>query len=85
MTQAPDATRCEHVPPNIPQPLAASCQGCGSRINLRLCATCGYVGCCESQLGHDRIHALDNGHPVIYAMPAGRGFIWCYEHEAYVS
>jgi uncharacterized UBP type Zn finger protein len=50
-----------------------------------MCATCGYVGCCESQLGHDRDHALAQGHPVIVSIPVGGGFVWCYDHRAYVG
>jgi uncharacterized UBP type Zn finger protein len=76
---------CAHVPSSIPDPQSDRCQGCGSGFNLRLCATCGHVGCCESQKGHAREHALTEGHPVIYQMPAPRGFIWCYEERAYVG
>jgi uncharacterized UBP type Zn finger protein len=54
-------------------------------MNLRLCGTCGHVGCCESQAGHARAHALGDGHPVIYQMPAPDGFVWCYEERAYVG
>jgi uncharacterized UBP type Zn finger protein len=79
------ATSCAHLPEAPPEPAADRCQECGSRYNLRLCATCGHVGCCESQLGHARAHALGEGHPVIYQMPAPTGFIWCYEERAYVG
>jgi hypothetical protein len=60
------------------------CEDCGSDFNLRMCATCAYVGCCESQLGHDRDHALAERHPVILSIPVGQGFTWCYTHKAYV-
>ncbi|MGZ4173983.1 MAG: UBP-type zinc finger domain-containing protein [Candidatus Limnocylindrales bacterium] len=76
---------CEHIPAAIPPVTSDHCQDCDSRINLRLCGTCGYVGCCESQAGHDRDHALSAGHPVIYSIPLGQGFIWCYEHGRYVG
>jgi CPA1 family monovalent cation:H+ antiporter len=79
------AKQCTHVPGASAEPRAASCEGCGSRFNLRSCAECGYVGCCESQLGHDREHALSSGHPVIVSMPVSRGsFTWCYECRRYV-
>lgn len=76
---------CEHIPDALPEPQAMRCQECGSGFNLRLCASCGHVGCCESQLGDARAHALRDGHPVIYQMPAPQGFVWCYEHRAYVG
>ena len=76
---------CAHVPDALAQPQADSCQECGSRFSLRQCATCGHVGCCESQCGDARKHALDEGHPVIYQMPAPEGFVWCYTDGCYVG
>jgi len=78
-------TACDHVPATIPAPQGERCEECGSAFNLRLCATCGHVGCCESQLGHARAHALREAHPVIYQMPAPNGFVWCYEDRSYVG
>lgn len=75
---------CVHVPAELATPQADACQECGSRFNLRLCATCGHVGYCESQAGNARGHALTAGHPVIYQMPAPDGFTWCYEDGRYV-
>lgn len=76
---------CTHIPAERAAPAGDRCQECGSGFNLRLCATCGHVGCCESQAGHARAHALTTGHPVIYQMPADSGFIWCYKERAYVG
>lgn len=81
----PRPETCDHVPGAIPEPRTSQCQECGSRFNLRLCATCGHVGCCESQAGHARAHALTASHPVIYSMPAGHGFTWCYVENRYVG
>lgn len=85
ITGSTSATFCEHVPTETATPQAAGCQECGSTVNLRLCATCGHVGCCESQVGHARSHALGEDHPVIYQMPADSGFIWCYPDGRYVG
>lgn len=76
---------CTHVPPSIATPSGEVCEECGSTYNLRLCATCGHVGCCESQAGDARRHALAEDHPVIMSMPAGTGFTWCYEDNGYVD
>lgn len=78
-------TACEHVPDTIPAPAASTCQECGSGFSLRMCATCGHVGCCESQAGHARAHALEEGHPVIMYLPLSSGTTWCYEENAYVG
>jgi monovalent cation/hydrogen antiporter len=76
---------CEHLPADPAGPRAETCEACGSTFNLRACATCGYVGCCESQQGHDRAHAFGESHPVIRSMSiSSHSFTWCYECEAYV-
>ena len=84
LTGTPDTT-CAHIPAERAAPSGTSCEGCGSTFNLRLCATCGHVGCCESQAGHARAHAHQEDHPVIYQMPAESGFIWCYIDRHYVG
>ena len=75
---------CAHAPDLLAAPAAERCEECGSTFNLRLCAECGHVGCCESQAGDARAHALTLNHPVILQMPAGRGFTWCYAENRYV-
>lgn len=85
ITRSTSTTACEHVPAETAPPQADRCQECGSSFSLRLCATCGHVGCCESQAGHARSHALSVDHPVIYQMPADSGFIWCYADRKYVG
>ncbi|MGH2571980.1 MAG: UBP-type zinc finger domain-containing protein [Actinomycetota bacterium] len=76
---------CEHVPEPAARPRAGACEDCGSGFNLRVCTECGYVGCCESQLGHDREHAMETGHPVIRSLPLSKdSFTWCYRCRRYV-
>ena len=83
MTQT---SACAHVPRETAAPLAQVCQECGSDNRLRLCATCGHVGCCESQRGDARAHALGEKHPVIRSLPlGGRSFTWCYDCNDYVE
>lgn len=77
--------RCTHSPGLIHEPLASTCMACDSRVNLRLCATCGYVGCCESQLGHNATHARASGHAVIHSLPlSASSFTWCYVEGRYI-
>jgi uncharacterized UBP type Zn finger protein len=75
---------CAHVPATIAAKRGDACEECGSTFNLRQCAECGHVGCCESQAGHARAHALGEGHPVILQMPAPGGFWWCYSESRYL-
>lgn len=76
---------CTHVPASLAVPSGAVCEECGSGYSIRMCATCGHVGCCESQAGHARAHAHAEDHPVILSMPVGSGFTWCYRENAYVG
>ena len=76
---------CQHAPVVAAKPRASRCEECGSGFNLRSCADCGHVGCCESQAGHARAHALGEHHPVIQQI-TGRspGWAWCYEENRYI-
>jgi uncharacterized UBP type Zn finger protein len=84
LTRASDHSACAHMPETVAAPSGDRCEECGSDNRLRLCATCGHVGCCESQASHGRAHALGENHPVILEMPAGKGFTWCYAENRYV-
>jgi CPA1 family monovalent cation:H+ antiporter len=78
-------TACAHAADQIAEPRATACEECGSTFNLRVCTTCGHVGCCESQQGHNTAHARASGHPVIKSMPVGPGhFTWCYACNRYL-
>jgi Zn-finger in ubiquitin-hydrolases and other protein len=48
--------------------------------NLRICMTCGYVGCCNGSLGkHASAHWLLNpGHPIIRSFEPGEDWWWCF-------
>jgi hypothetical protein len=54
-------------------------------VHLRLCLTCGHVGCCDSSpMRHARAHAHAIGHPIVQSMERGENWRWCYVHENYV-
>lgn len=62
------------------------CQEClaqGSTwVHLRLCLTCGHVGCCDTgQYRHARAHATGQGHPVMRSFEPGESWRWCFVHE----
>jgi len=81
--------QCEHHAAQVVagvQPRAQVCEECGIEGPLRLCATCGYVGCCESRNSHDTLHWRQTGHAIIIQMPVSqRSFVWCYEHQEYLK
>ncbi|MEU0971066.1 UBP-type zinc finger domain-containing protein [Streptomyces sp. NPDC005917] len=54
-------------------------------VHLRLCLTCGHVGCCDSSPHrHARRHAAADGHPVVASLEPGENWRWCFVHEAFV-
>jgi len=54
----------------------------GPWVHLRLCLTCGHVGCCDSSKPrHATAHHLSTGHPVIRSFEAGEDWRWCYVDE----
>ena len=54
-------------------------------VHLRLCLTCGHVGCCDSSpLRHARAHALSSDHPIVKSFEPGEDWRWCYLDEQYV-
>jgi hypothetical protein len=51
-------------------------------VHLRLCLTCGRVGCCDSSpMRHARRHAFGVGHPIVRSMEPGENWRWCYIDE----
>ena len=79
---------CEHLREARPaQPTSTrGCEEClkvGSPwVHLRLCLTCGHVGCCDdSPLRHATAHFHATRHPVIKSYEPGETWGWCYVDE----
>lgn len=54
-------------------------------VHLRMCLSCGLVGCCDSSpMQHARAHAAGTGHVVVGSLEPGENWRWCYAHEDYV-
>lgn len=64
------------------------CQAQGTQaVALRLCLTCGHVGCCDSSVGrHARAHFAQTGHPIIESFKSAGGNEWrfCYIDNDYL-
>ena len=51
-------------------------------VHLRLCMSCGHVGCCDSSKGkHATAHAKATGHPIVESFEPGEDWFWCYMDE----
>ncbi len=82
------APGCEHLEAaaRAEVPEARTPEGCeeclrdGTRwVHLRLCLTCGHVGCCDSSPNrHATAHVHETGHPVIRSFEPGEAWRWCY-------
>ena len=68
------------------QPSGRGCVEClktGQRwVHLRLCLTCGHVGCCDQSPGkHATKHFHAEGHPIIQSFEPGEDWRWCYADQ----
>jgi CPA2 family monovalent cation:H+ antiporter-2 len=65
----------------------AECLRTGSSwVHLRLCLTCGHVGCCDSSPGrHARAHHGDLGHPLVASVEPGDAWAYCFLDDTKVS
>ena len=78
-------TRCTHlgqvqdVTPRTPE----GCEECLRThswwVHLRLCLTCGQVGCCDdSPNKHATRHFHESAHPIIQSFEPHEDWGWCY-------
>jgi hypothetical protein len=82
-------TPCTHVKAiHAAHPSADGCEDClrlGTQwVHLRLCMTCGHVGCCDdSPMKHATAHFHATSHPVIRSFEPGESWGWCYVDERF--
>ncbi len=80
---------CEHLeqaPTEIAPNGSGVCEDCireGTRtVHLRICLSCGNVGCCDSSVGrHAERHYLGTHHPVMRSFEPQESWRWCYPDE----
>jgi Na+/H+ antiporter len=82
---------CEHLQAacalETPKPRTpGACEEClrdgTTWVSLRLCLTCGHVGCCSSSPSkHADAHYAESGHPVMRSIEPGEAWRWCYIDE----
>jgi uncharacterized UBP type Zn finger protein len=84
--------KCTHL--DVIRPVAARTpQGCEeclktgmTWVHLRLCMTCGHVGCCDNSIGkHATAHFHSGGHPLIKSFEPGEDWAWCYVDELFIE
>ncbi|MGH9942148.1 MAG: cation:proton antiporter [Pyrinomonadaceae bacterium] len=88
--QSSSSSSCSHLDRLRPvYPSARGCEEClrtgDTWVHLRLCMTCGHVGCCDSSKNrHASKHYPATGHPIIKSLERGEEWAWCYADEAYL-
>ncbi len=85
------ADPCAHFTQiSLVRPSSTGCEKClelgDTWVHLRLCMTCGHVGCCESSKNkHALKHFQSTGHPIVQSFEPDENWMWCYIDERYVG
>ena len=76
---------CDHVAalgevePSSPDSCLQCVEMGDTWVHLRLCLTCGQVGCCDnSKNKHATAHHRESGHPVIQSYQPAERWRYCY-------
>jgi uncharacterized UBP type Zn finger protein len=79
------AAQCTHldqvrdVKPRTPKGCEACLKTKMKWLHLRLCLSCGHVGCCDSSPGkHATGHFHETQHPLMRSFDPGEDWAWCY-------
>lgn len=84
---------CSHVTPATPRHVDRPPRGCedclkigASWVHLRICLTCGHVGCCDSSPNrHATKHFRATSHPLITSGEVGETWAYCYAENRFLS
>jgi uncharacterized UBP type Zn finger protein len=71
-------------------PNTNGCEEClktgDSWVHLRICLSCGHVGCCDSSKNkHATKHFHRSKHPMVRSGEPGENWAWCYVDEAFIE
>ena len=84
------STPCTHLDQiHEVTPSANGCEECLAMgdhwVHLRLCQTCGHVGCCDSSKNkHATKHFHATKHPVVKSFERGKDWSWCYIDNTFI-
>ena len=84
---------CTHLDQVELSELPASVAGCedclrdgGKWLHLRICLSCGHVGCCDNSPNrHATAHHRASTHPIIRSLEPGEDWCWCYIDEVFFA
>ncbi|HVG39905.1 MAG TPA: UBP-type zinc finger domain-containing protein [Pyrinomonadaceae bacterium] len=86
------SAHCTHLN-EIKNPAPHTPQGCeeclqtGDRwVHLRLCESCGHVGCCDSSKNkHATKHFRATDHPIVKSFEPGEEWGYCYKDQLFLE
>jgi CPA1 family monovalent cation:H+ antiporter len=83
---AGDCEHLRHAPAVVPARTPGACEDClrdgTTWVHLRLCLSCGHVGCCDSSIGrHATGHFGRTRHAVMRSVEPGEAWRWCFVDE----
>lgn len=83
---------CDHIghvkplPPKTPEGCEECLKAGGRWVHLRLCLTCGHVGCCDSSPNHHATkHFHQTQHPIVASYEPEERWAWCFVDEEAVD
>ena len=86
------AQTCSHLShvKNVAPRTQEGCEECLAKgsdwVHLRLCLTCGHVGCCDdSPNRHATAHFHRTQHPLIRSFEPGEDWGWCYVDRLFLE
>ena len=89
--ETPILVSCEHADEmTVFHPRSGDgCEECRKNnykwVHLRLCLSCGHVGCCDSSAHkHATKHFHAEGHAIMASLEPGENWAWCYADERFV-
>jgi len=83
MTDEPVCTHLDQIRVTALPASIAGCEEClkiGSHwVHLRMCMSCGKIGCCDSSPHrHARQHAAEPGHVIVRSAEPGEDWSYCF-------
>ena len=86
-------TTCTHLNQIEVTELPKTIEGCeecleigDTWVHLRMCMTCGKIGCCDdSPNRHATAHFGEGGHPIIRSAEPSEDWSWCYLDEVFFT
>jgi uncharacterized UBP type Zn finger protein len=83
----PECTHLDQIHEVMPS--APGCEEClkmgDGWVHLRICLTCGHVGCCDSSKNkHATKHFHATQHPIVQSFERGEDWAWCYIDHTFV-